>query len=195
MIKRALSLSERATQIVTPSTAVGVALAHAGVLEIGGMLEQCENVYIKAVMEHTGSLPCLSAYTRFLKQYGSVQLAETLEQEVGTRKSGAPTVLIYLFFFQVPALRKSSAPAALPSPRVSSERQKELLALRDKREPRFSLPTSTSGNSLVVPPAAGSASTSSPGKLGSAPGKKQSAREALKAVSGAKHQGLGDFKK
>jgi hypothetical protein len=96
VIKRALSLSERATQIVTPSTAVGVALAHAGVLEIGGMLEQCENVYIKAVMEHTGSLPCLSAYTRFLKQYGSVQLAETLEQEVGTRKSGASHLFILL---------------------------------------------------------------------------------------------------
>ncbi len=49
MIKRALSLSEKANTMVTPSTEVGVALAHAGVLEIGGQIELCEEFYMKVL--------------------------------------------------------------------------------------------------------------------------------------------------
>ncbi len=108
-------------------------------------------------MKHSDSLPCLSAYTRFLKQYGSSQLAESLEQEV-------------------PALRKHSAPAAVPSPRVNPEKQAQLLSMRDKRDGRLAAGPLADGSS-------------SPETLG-----KKKRESALKAISGSKHQGLGDFK-
>lgn len=170
VIKRALSLSERASTMTTPATAVGVALAHAGVLETCGRLEECENVYMKTVLEHNDSLPCLSAYTRFLKQYGSAQLAESFENVV-------------------PALRlpNNAAKVSAPTSPRPSEKQGQLLAMRDKRELTLISPSLTragSSSAVAVPAAAPS---------GTEAGKNK--RDALKAVSGSRHQGLKEFQK
>jgi hypothetical protein len=96
LMKRALSLTEKATSRVSN---LGVSLAHAGVLEMCGMFEQCESVYMKTVLDHSTSLSCLSAYTKFLKVHGSVEMAENIEQ-------------------QVPALRRASCPSASPGATV-----------------------------------------------------------------------------
>jgi len=145
MMKRALSLSERAATVASMEHAVDVKLTHARVLDACGLKDDSERAYMKAVLEHSESLQCIAAYTQFLKSNGEGKFAECIEQDVLRKSSSKLSDLV-------------SDEQGSPS-----EKQSKLLALRGKRERNLS---------------------------GAVKGKK----EALTAISGAKHAGLGDFK-
>jgi hypothetical protein len=158
MMVRALSLSERAATMTCLTDAVEVKLTRAIVLDACGQKEQSERVYMTAVLEHSDSLRCIAAYTRFLKTNGEEKLAVAIEQDV-FRKSN--TNLADL----VPRVRELPPPALLaasgtgPSPTVT--KKSKLLSLRDKKL------TGSVANSK---------------------------KDALTAISGAKHSGLGEFR-
>ncbi len=156
MMVRALSLSERATTMASLSDAVEVKLTRAIVLDACGQKEQSERMYMSAVLEHSDSLKCIAAYTRFLKTNGEEKLAVAIELDV-YRKSN--TNLADL----VPRVRELPPSALLEAssgggPPAASTKKSKLLSLRDKK---------LTGSSK---------------------------KDALTAISGAKHSGLGDFR-
>jgi hypothetical protein len=145
MMKRALSLSERAASVPSFEFAVDVKLTHARVLDACGLKDESERAYMKAVLDHSDSLRCIAAYTQFLKSNGEGKFAECIEEDVKRKSNGKLTDFV-------------SDEQVAPS-----EKQIKLLALRGKRERNLS--GIVKGN-----------------------------KEALTAISGAKHAGLGDFK-
>jgi hypothetical protein len=137
MMARALSLSKRAITMHSPSEEVK--LARASILEECGMLEQSERVLMNAVLEHTESMSCVSAYSTFLKNRGELTLAQTLDADI-ERKASLP----------VP-LRKGSR-------QLSAEKKNSLppkLSHNSAPEKKISLPTSLSstpsGEHLLSP--------------------------------------------